>query len=305
MPQSSAAKRHWQTFVRREANGESCFRFQKFPHLIEEIDRRVPTNGLVVMLGGGSGAVARFLGKRKYLNIEIADEPGPTVPTRKGDMEDQKQYVDLRRMSDKLSFLSPFSVEYTDVALTTSHIADTLKFGEVYVWVCHHSDSYILEAARESKQVLDSIVVPAGEALERKDRRKLMELAIKLEKVLHELFPDLGVSLVESDPRTFEHYAKTCWEYKHMAMSQGMLPIIFLRWLAETPTSFELAIERLNAIRTNIETDFEMRRSLLDLNLRSPEDLGRLVDTRLKLSSGVVIHDEETPLAIVGSFEKQ
>lgn len=157
MKQSARAKEAWAGIIssQQKAGIPSMFNCNKYPGLLGQLKERIPEGANLIILGDGRGYLGLLLKDRvrSVLNIDLYPGNGAFVPTIKGDMEEP--LLGLVGVSkNPLSVLTPFSAEYTYVPLSSRNIADLLKPGEQWIWLCHHGDSYIVQSLEAASLIL-------------------------------------------------------------------------------------------------------------------------------------------------------
>ncbi len=146
----SPASRAWHDSNARPT--PSLFHFDKYPRLVSTVDELLPRTDKTVLMGGGRGYLGALLGGRRpgmrFVNLDVAPIADPFVPTMQWNMEHPIPRELVATPGERISVITPFSMEYTDIGKSTDAIAQLLRTGEVLVWICHHKYSPITQTMR-------------------------------------------------------------------------------------------------------------------------------------------------------------
>jgi len=304
--QSPTAKKAWSDIPRPNP---SLFNFDLFPALLDFVHQNSATSSVVLVVGGGRGELARRMvaaGKLAF-NFDVDTTlRDPLTPTIWCDMEVGIPYE--RKDGGPHAVLTPFSLEYTNARISTGKIADVLLPGEHFVWVCHHSDSFIINDFRKARRfapIASSVFAHAVST----GTDSWLVIAKKSEPSIREIFEfdkfnipsplDCPLDSLLSRLPTLLKWANT-----GMRQANAMLLLATLRLGYERVSGLHQCLFTLSKIAGNFNIDLEISSFLLTQNLRCPADMVDVVDPRLRLQSHLDVRDAVMPLALLASFER-
>lgn len=287
--QSKAAKEAWARLGRGKK--PSVFEFGRYPGLIEFANKSIPPNSHVVLLGGGRGYAGELLkgrnGHRTFLNVELGDVPEPFLPTIQGDMEEPMQRERLGANGKPLTLWTPFSVEYTNIGLSTENMAGVLAVGELWLTFCHHAQSGVIEQFRRVKRILDLIdsVLPRIKAM---NEWRWKEVAIEAEEAVHRIYEGVikKQPIISSDTERFRRMMNRAWEMQSSGIGRAYLFLGYLRQGTELEITRENAIDGIEWIRERTLASVKRAEPLMDRAFRHSRELAEAVDPRFRLLDG-------------------
>ena len=304
--QTSEAKTAW-SGVRRFRS--SIFGFDQSPDILKFTGECIHTCSDVIVIGGGRGAVAEhFLARGKQvLNFDIAKMiPEPPIRTHYCDMEVSVPFRRVDYPSSSVAAIAPFALEYTNVPVSTRNIADVLFTGDIFVWLCHHSDSFVTRKFRIASQIR-SILHETLSSARSSEISEWLELAKRLEPVIMGVFSlDQGHSLLSRSTIDLQIRAGILADLdsKGVPAAKFMLIVAALRLGHERYLRKPNVLSMIEDTVRTVDRDTTLSHVLLGYDLRTPEELGGLVDSRFRLVAHRVFFEREVPLAIIASFER-
>ncbi|MDD5336856.1 MAG: hypothetical protein PHS02_00040 [Candidatus ainarchaeum sp.] len=280
--------------------------------MVQLVGEQVSDSPVLLVIGGGRGELARLLStgaeKKRVLNFDIAEmKSAPVVPTTYCDMEVGIPFSRIEQDGLKVAAITPFSLEYTNVGVSSGNIAAVLLPGDRFIWLCHHSDSPINANLRSERQIYDIVDVILAEA-KLNPSSKWYDLAKRYEPIVFEICGlDSYCSLVNCDTETFLRRLEiidtlSCMGDMKTANAMGLVSALRLGY--ENPERREACIRRIDDTRWIMMDEVILSSLFLEYNLRTPDDLKALVDPRFRMNGSRVFYDNDRPAVIVGLFER-
>lgn len=312
MRQTEAAKRIFRE-IKRRPDVEFGFPLCLHPRLSRFADEHLPEIGKIVLLGGDRGTAGQTLSalEREFVNIEIGGIAAPLVPIVRGDMENADSYRGLRNGTG-ISFFSPCSMEFADIGLTGGHVADTLKRGERLVCLCHHANGKKAGEFEKIRTIYLALADMAAAGIETQSHEKLERAVKTAEDRIGQGFGfDIMPDRVSNMDEIFVHGLKRemMGENAGNPGNMGLEAYIAVCEFALGIVHRDLGkrMPGINGIIGAFKNNMEIALPALDANLRTPEDLARLVDQRLKLVAGEIYSEDfglNRPVAVCAAFER-
>jgi len=277
------------------------------PLVGQTIDRLLPENASIIILGGGiGGSVTASKGKgRRFVNIELGEVEGALIRSFEGDMEDPRTFARIVRKRS-LAFLTPFSAEYTDVGVTSANIAGTLVSGEKWLWVCHHADSVIVVEFRRTMELKDTVDRLGQKALNVKSwDSETKSFAREIALSLRGAYPGIidPIQIVDLPLHILRRRIGEM-EESFSANIDARFALALFRLGAESPVDRARSTGRILSIKQEMEDAIEITHPVVDRPRRTPSNLLLEVDLRLDLVESSQYENDGT-MVIFGLFEKK
>ncbi len=271
--QSPLGKRLWSNVAGKGDMSDGITFAPYFDPLIDLTERKLPTQGKVILLGGGIGTIAALFenGTRDFANLEVVGIPRPSIPTFLGDMEES---IPIPREPDREhAILTPFSIEYTSIKLSTGVISNYLVSGERFITLSHHADSFVLVIDRKAVRLLELI----NQVI------RLIDVAPEIPK------PEIIVELSQM-------FDKITPAYYNVAMAT--IDIL----LASTTRTRKLSM--LGELKEWICLQVELSKMSVAQEFRTPEQFAKFVDKRLRLVDGMICQELGVDTIVGAAFER-
>jgi len=292
MRQRAEAKKAWKSLPRAET---TIFPFRSFPPLLEFFEKCLPKDSHVALIGGGKGHLVHLLANRKrtFVTLDIANVENPAVPLVVADFE--QPFPNIRKSAKELSAIAAFSLEYGDITIATNNIADILKPDEVFIFVCHHSDSPLIIEMKFDERLFELINL-AFQNIATASREEWLWRCRGFELQIRKLFleegslefPDFG-PIAECDEQTLIRY-RTFWRESIPPLSMGLHAILTLRLGYENPNRLGQVLGYFGQSWDALREHVEFAAPLLEKRIRDPQDVIALVDRRFRIFDRIGIN---------------
>lgn len=270
--------------------------------MVDQVKRAIAKTDHVILLGGGHGFLAKEaeLPGKTWANLELRNVEGAYVPTIKGDMEQFREFSRIRKPG-KNAVITPFSLEYTQMALSVQTIQELLQTNERWIWLCHHADSPIIEDFRDMRRFLGVIneqILPALKI----DPDEWYTVAHDAQRALHEIYK-IETEIVRASSQRLQELHRICLENTCCRLSLAMMLVIALR-VGRNPMMENAARANIRNIAELFRKDLAIAGPLLDLDMRTPQDLAAIAGKGFRLIEGESFQEPNTPWAVLGVFER-
>ncbi len=312
MPQPRETKEAWRSF--RWNGARSVFNFKAHGLLVDFVDRNVPRDCHLVSFGGGNGALLAAIDRheRTFGNLDISEAPTPLVPTRRWDMEQPLPRSGIVTDGRPLAIVTPFSVEYTEIAVSTANIAEVLQVRERYLALCHHADSQVLKEF----EMANKMIAVLGELLLRLNAtqpKKWLDVVVEFEPRADGIFETQArgktVYVATASQPVFKELEEWLKRSPQVRETIVFKLLVLLRKCSELSnvvdriTASNGAMVLIKTTKEEFESDSALSKMLLERRIRSADDLARHVDRRLQLV-GTELYSKDGIKVVCASFER-
>ncbi|MBI5228209.1 hypothetical protein HY988_06480 [Candidatus Micrarchaeota archaeon] len=308
MPQSGKTKAAWSAVAR---NPKSLFDFDRYKEVVDFVDRTVPSSSRTILLGGGRGYLGHLMskGQRSFVNVDLVLLSEPFLPTIQLDIEfpiPPETITRIRTGSSLATVITPFSLEYTEIELSLRAISALLTKGELWIWLCHHSDADIVQNLRRVHTMLP-IIKQTVEQIQRESPSKWFGIATAFESSIRSIYPDMeDITIVNASSLVFMELLRNVFQRKHIPIGHLLFLAGTLRRAYEHPELRDSAIKIIRQGEERFETDVSYSLLMVGRDLRKPADLNNSVGKDFHLVEGTTFinPDSGNPAVLVGIFEK-